>query len=403
MRRGNLKTAGAGVVGSHIRIPGYMVPLKTGQKGVSSFLLVPYAPTCSHVPPPPPNLVIHVSMADGVASRGPFDAIWVEGVLHRKAAVYTPFIVDGTRSIEAMFTLEGNSVLDYSAKDSNVLTQGAISLLDSAHSWFGNIQRRLSILFTRAMTAIRDRNSSTAIWIGVLLSFIYGILHTLGPGHGKAVVISYFVGHGGSLGRGIRMGSQIAVFHVLSAVVVVLLTNFIIRQATGHVPSDFRLVKLISYSVITVIGVYMLWQALRIVMFKPAGHGHEHGLDSVGGDAGHHSSCACSSHSTQHAGPVGWLALAVGAVPCTGALLVLLLGLSNDLLGPAILMVVAMSLGMAISMSGIGILAILGRRYVDRKFIQSDSLPVGFGHAIRITAAALIVIVGISFFSLTMA
>jgi ABC-type nickel/cobalt efflux system permease component RcnA len=98
---------------------------------------------------------------------------------------------------------------------------------------------------------------------------------------------------------------------------------------------------------------------------------------------------------------MGWLALAAGAVPCTGAILVLLFGLSHDLLVPAVLMVMMMSLGMAIAMSSIGIFAILGRNYADRRLIQSDSARIRFHRTIRIAAAALIAVIGISLFSLT--
>ena len=262
---------------------------------------------------------------------------------------------------------------------------------------------RDTILFTRAMTAIRDRQSSAPVWIGLLLAFAYGALHTLGPGHGKAVVISYFVGHGGSLGRGVRMGAIIAVCHVLSAIVVVSLTSFAIRQATGHAPADFRIVRLISYAAIAAIGAFMLWRALRDMrpIKKPVGLRTiaEHVHDQAGH---HHDGCACSSISSHNDTPMGWLALAAGAVPCTGAILVLLFGLSHDLLVPAILMVMAMSLGMAISMSGIGILAILGRNYADRKFIQNNAARIPIHRTMRITAAAMIAVIGISLFSLTM-
>ena len=402
MRRKRIEGGGEGVVGSHIRIPGYMLPLQSGQKGVTSFLLVPWVAPCSHFPPPPPNQVIHVSTPGGIASRGRFDAIWVEGNLQRRPAAYKTFLMDGTRPVETIYALTSDLVTDYSAKDSDVLDRVGTQASGQEQSWYKNIQIRTAILLTRAMTAIRDRESSVPVWIGLLIAFTYGVLHTLGPGHGKAVVVSYFVGHGGSIGRGVRTGAQIAICHVLSAVVIVWLTNFIIRQATGHAPSDFRLVRLVSYGAITVIGGVMLWKALRDVLGKHA-NDHEYLPCSEQGhtDHDHYGCCACNA-LTHHAGPVGWLALAVGAVPCTGAILVLLFGLSHDLLWPAILMVIAISAGMALSMSGIGILAIFGRHYADRKLSQSDSARVRFNRAVRVGAAALIVIIGLSLFVLTM-
>jgi len=144
------------------------------------------------------------------------------------------------------FTMTATAITDYSSKDSDVLSKVEAPTLSSEHSWWQNLQTRVSILFTQTMTSIRDRESSGPLWIGLMIAFVYGVVHTLGPGHGKAVVVSYFVGHGGSLGRGIRMGTQIALFHVLSAIVVVWVTDFAVRQATGGAPSNYRFVKLIS-------------------------------------------------------------------------------------------------------------------------------------------------------------
>ena len=97
----------------------------------------------------------------------------------------------------------------------------------------------------------------------------------------------------------------------------------------------------------------------------------------------------------------GWLALAVGSVPCTGALLVLLFGMANDLLVPAILMVLAISAGMAVAMSGIGVLAILGRQLVDRRLEGNEEKHRRFVGGARIAGAAVVLLIGVGLFSWT--
>ncbi|MBL4558947.1 MAG: hypothetical protein JKP98_23550 [Rhodobacteraceae bacterium] len=54
-------------------------------------------------------------------------------------------------------------------------------------------------------------------------------------------------------------------------------------------------------------------------------------------------------------------------VPCTGALIVMLFGLANDLVIPAVMMVIAISAGMALAMSAIGVAAILGRNWTEAR------------------------------------
>jgi ABC-type nickel/cobalt efflux system permease component RcnA len=107
--------------------------------------------------------------------------------------------------------------------------------------------------------------------IGVLLAFAYGVLHTLGPGHGKVVVASYFLSRDAQLMRGFLMGLQIAVFHVLSAAVTVALADLVLRQAFGSAPAEVAGVRLASYGLIALIGCSMLVQAVRRSRLRHAG------------------------------------------------------------------------------------------------------------------------------------
>ena len=399
MRRKRAEQVDDSVDGQRIRIPGYMLPLARSEAGVTEFLLVPWVGACIHTPPPPPNQMVHVSIPGGTEDRGRFAAIWLDGTIELKPGSYDLFLVDGTRSVNVAYTLKPEAITEYSSRDSDALSKVEAPALNPEHSWWQNLQTRVSILFTRTMTSIRDRESSGPLWTGLLIAFIYGVVHTLGPGHGKAVVVSYFIGHGGSFGRGLKMGTQIAVFHVLSAILVVWVTDFAVRQATGNAPSDYRLIKLISYAAIAGIGGFMLWKAIRSARAEShLDHSHNGGSEDH-----HHDGChACEAIEKRRRGPSGWLALAVGSVPCTGALLVLLFGMANDLLGPAIFMVVAISAGMAVAMSGIGVLVIMGRRFVDRRLEGDEEKHHRFAYRSRIAGASAVLLIGVGLFSLTL-
>ncbi len=391
-RRAAAERVDEGVDGKEVRIPGYMLPLKSESKKVTEFLLVPWVGACIHTPPPPPNQMVHVRVPGGVPDKGRFGAIWLEGMIELKPSEYELFLVDGTMKVKVAYTMNGAAISDYSALESDVLAQVEIPDFEANHGWFQNIQTRVSLMFTKTMTSIRDRKSSGPLWTGLMVAFLYGLVHTLGPGHGKAVVISYFVGEGGNLMKGVAMGTKIAIFHVFSAIVVVWITDFAVRQVTGVAPSDYRLVKLISYAAIAGIGAWMLWKALRAGQ-----HTHAH-ADEEEDHHHHHDGCdACASVNAK--GMSGWLALAVGSVPCTGALLVLLFGMANDLLMPAILLVVAISVGMAVAMSGIGVLALLGRRVADQRMGREKSER--FARKARVLGAAAVLLIGCGLFSLT--
>ena len=80
-----------------VKIPGFVVPLDTDKKGkLIDFFLVPYFGACIHVPPPPPNQIVYVTMKKGVPLSSMQDAQWVTGTLHASikksdlgAAAYT--------------------------------------------------------------------------------------------------------------------------------------------------------------------------------------------------------------------------------------------------------------------------------------------------------------------------
>lgn len=66
----------------NIRIPGFVVPLEfSDDKRVTEFFLVPYFGACIHVPPPPPNQVIHVSYPEGIHVDALYEPYWITGTL----------------------------------------------------------------------------------------------------------------------------------------------------------------------------------------------------------------------------------------------------------------------------------------------------------------------------------
>ncbi len=64
-----------------VKIPGFIVPIEGDMNSATEFLLVPYFGACIHVPPPPPNQIVHVKFAEGVPITNMTDAFWIEGIL----------------------------------------------------------------------------------------------------------------------------------------------------------------------------------------------------------------------------------------------------------------------------------------------------------------------------------
>lgn len=68
--------------GKFVRIPGYLVPLELNERGdAETFFLVPYFGACIHVPPPPPNQMVHVTFSGGLPADAIYIPYWVTGEL----------------------------------------------------------------------------------------------------------------------------------------------------------------------------------------------------------------------------------------------------------------------------------------------------------------------------------
>ena len=267
-----------------------------------------------------------------------------------------------------------------------------------------SFQRESNRLIAQHMKAIRDGQTEGPLLIGLLLAFAYGVVHALGPGHGKVVVATYFLARDARIMRGLMMGLQIAIFHVLSAMVVVALADLVLRQAFGSAPAEVAGVRLTSYGLIALIGCTMLVQALRRSRLRRAGIevgcGHDHGLGHKHeghqhGHGDHHAARPAVGGRAQQ----GALSIGVGLVPCTGAVLILLYALANDILLAGVLLVAAIAAGMAITMGALGMLSILARSAVAARLeAAGNGRSVTLAVASDYGGALLITLLGMALF-----
>lgn len=77
----NAKALNMELDGALIRMPGFIIPLELEAAGVTRFVLVPYVGACLHVPPPPPNQLVHVTTAPPWPGSELWEAVWVTGTL----------------------------------------------------------------------------------------------------------------------------------------------------------------------------------------------------------------------------------------------------------------------------------------------------------------------------------
>lgn len=99
--------------GRNVRIPGFLLPLGYEDEKVTEFLLVPVVGACIHVPPPPPNQIVHVQYEQGFSPSGLYDPVWVSGIMKTEHTTPDLTLVDGSAEVNVGYRLQAGQVEPY--------------------------------------------------------------------------------------------------------------------------------------------------------------------------------------------------------------------------------------------------------------------------------------------------
>lgn len=235
------------------------------------------------------------------------------------------------------------------------------------------------------------RQGETAALALIGLSFTYGVLHSVGPGHGKVVIATYAAATRATAKRVAWLSFTASLVQALGAVLLVyggiLLFEFSARWATRTAET---VLLPISYGAIAVIGIYMLWRGWcfwREADHIEHEHDHHHDHDHHHAHDHHHHHDE-HDHGHTHAPPPeavqaanDWRAqlgivLAIGIRPCTGALLVLALAWGVGAAWTGLAAALAMGVGTGVTVAILALMAV-GAREVALKLVVFDTATVG--------------------------
>ena len=164
-----------------------------------------------------------------------------------------------------------------------------------------------------------SKADGTAAWSLMGLSFLYGIFHAAGPGHGKAVISSYLVANEETWVRGVVLSFLSALMQAIVAIAVVGVAAVLLHATAATMNSAVNWIETLSYTLIIVVGLRLLWvkgrafiAALRDLgrpiaavgaAVTPAVAAHDHHDHAHGHD---HDHAHCDHHDRDHAAaPVG--------------------------------------------------------------------------------------------------
>ena len=225
-----------------------------------------------------------------------------------------------------------------------------------------------------------------ALLVALLIAAFWGAAHALTPGHGKAMVAAYLVGTRGTPRHAFMLGSTVTIAHTAGVFALGFVT---LGLSAFIVPEQlYPWLTLVSGLLVVLVGASVLRQRLRSRghvnhhQDHAHGHAHEHGHH----DHHHHDD---QDDALTSKGILG-VGVAAGLLPCPSALVVLLSAIALHRIGLGLALIVAFSLGLAATITAIGLVAVLARRAFARGALDGPVV-----RALPAVSAAVILVVGL--------
>jgi nickel/cobalt transporter (NicO) family protein len=223
---------------------------------------------------------------------------------------------------------------------------------------------------------LQNINLQSSLFSGfnlVCAAFVYGILHAVGPGHGKVIVSSYVLASNHNVSRGLMMVMLSSLMQAIVAIIVVISFYYILNLARAQAEYATNILEIISYTIVSIIGFNLVWRGIKEFL-KYANHRANHHHDGNNKCCAHSHFPHSQAHSSLKLSSFDFISIifSIGIRPCSGAVLVLFLACMLGLVLPGIMAVMAMALGTAITTSLLVIITANSKSALLNKFDAAD-------------------------------
>jgi nickel/cobalt transporter (NicO) family protein len=311
-----------------------------------------------------------------------------------------------------------------------------------ATGWTGWLLAQQGWLEHQLALGVKAAKLGTAgIWPLAALSFVYGIFHAAGPGHGKAVLASYMVANERALRRGVSLSFAAAVLQGLVAVVLISLLTLVLHATAQHIKTTASWIETASFLTVVGLGAQLVWRKgralLRVwgakkvttawlggggaifaapaastarlmapgvgVVAIPAAQVRASSFVCAPAEAAHPDDCrhCVGPDPSEMAGErFDWrqasiTVLAAGLRPCSGAILVLVFAVAQGCFAAGAVSVAAMSLGVAITTSVLASCAVLFKAVAGRFVGRRSDTAMIVGAGVEFAAACVVLAAGL--------
>jgi len=224
-----------------------------------------------------------------------------------------------------------------------------------------NILSILNAEISQLFRELKNDNSLSTTFLIYGSSFIYGVIHAIGPGHGKLLVSAYLLKKGYSYKKAFKLGYLISIVHTFSALITTLAIYYVFESRIRKSFTEAsEITGIVAGAVITLIGIYLTYSDWKERVDK----------DELDKDL------SKSDFS---------IALSAGIVPCPGVMTILIFSAIISQIYVGIISAIFMSIGMGLTISLVGLISTKGKRVLNKRV----------GDILSILSSILIIILGL--------
>jgi nickel/cobalt transporter (NicO) family protein len=309
-------------------------------------------------------------------------------------------------------------------------TQQSPGAFSGIFGWVLRIQQSLQRDLATGVKSLKGEHAVAGAFMLAAISFIYGVVHAVGPGHGKTIISSYVVANEETVRRGVIISFIAAGLQALTAVALVGVLAFALNASGMQINAWSNQLEMLSYAMIALVGAWLLTTQLVAIFRRRqeshaievhsehAGHDHHHYTHSDHDhhhhhdhDPHHHGHSHAEGEACHHivdarelAGPFSWrkilaVVFSVGIRPCTGAILVLIFALTQGMFWAGVAATFAMAIGTAITVAALATLALGSRELALKLGGRSGAFATAVWTICALGGSALILLFGATLFA----
>jgi len=230
-------------------------------------------------------------------------------------------------------------------------------------------------------SSIKDETNPLTYLLLLLFAYIYGVIHALGPGHGKTLVASYFLSNDRSYTKAFFISLAIGVVHTFSAFLLTLIIYYVVNTLLAQFLDDtVYFTTKISALIIIAIAIYLIYK--KYMLYKKISQASKQQEFNFSATPHHLSTCGCSSCKVDKNSTDIALIISAGIIPCPGTTTIFIFALSMGLYYAGFISALVMSLGMSSVIFVSALLSTLVRKKALhtndnlKKFLEFGSLSV---------------------------